>query len=194
MCASVVAQRITGEWDETPVGERNTCLAGAKAIHILTEWDWKKAKQGSGITSLDCEAVMAAGFDKALKRRMISLEAEARHQARAFSCFHVGAALLTKSGEIVTDCNVELHTTLSSICAERTAMVKAVSMGHAEFQAIAVVSNAEKPVSPCAFCRQYLVDFDPEILVIMASAGGGKVVEMTTAELLPMIFMGSGRE
>lgn len=133
-------------------------------------------------------------IDEALKRQMIGLAAEARLRARAFSGFHVGAALLTGSGEIVTGCNVELHTTLSSICAERTAMVKAVSMGHTDFQAIAVVSDADKPVSPCAFCRQYLVDFNPEILVIMANADGSQVVEMTAAELLPMAFMGSGRE
>ena len=113
-------------------------------------------------------------IDEALKRQMIDLAAEARLRARAFSGFHVGAALLTCSGEIVTGCNVELHTTLSSICAERTAMVKAVSI--------------------CAFCRQYLVDFNPEILVIMANADGSQVVEMTAAELLPMAFMGSGRE
>lgn len=49
-------------------------------------------------------------------------------------------------------------------------------------------------MSPCAFCRQYLVDFNPEILVIMANADGSQVVEMTAAELLPMAFMGSGRE
>jgi len=133
-------------------------------------------------------------MDEALKRRLIAMAAEARHKARTFTGFHVGAALLTKSGEIVTGCNVELHTTLSSICAERTAMVKAVSMGHTEFRAIAVVSDAEKPISPCAFCRQYLVDFDPEILVIMAGADGSEVVEMTAAELLPMAFMGSGRD
>ena len=133
-------------------------------------------------------------IDEALKRQMIDLAAEARLRARAFSGFHVGAALLTGSGEIVTGCNVELHTTLSSICAERTAMVKAVSMGYTDFQAIAVVSDADKPVSPCAFCRQYLVDFNPEILVIMANADGSQVVEMTAAELLPMAFIGSGRE
>ena len=133
-------------------------------------------------------------MDEALKHHLIAMAAEARHKARTFTGFHVGAALLTKSGEIVTGCNVELHTTLSSICAERTAMVKAVSMGHTEFRAIAVVSDAEKPISPCAFCRQYLVDFDPEILVIMAGADGSEVVEMTAAELLPMAFMGSGRD
>ena len=133
-------------------------------------------------------------MDEALKHQLIAMAAEARHKARTFTGFHVGAALLSKSGEIVTGCNVELHTTLSSICAERTAMVKAVSMGHTEFRAIAVVSDAEKPISPCAFCRQYLVDFDPEILVIMAGADGSEVVEMTAAELLPMAFMGSGRD
>lgn len=133
-------------------------------------------------------------MEEAWKRWLIAMAAEARHKARTFTGFHVGAALLTKSGEIVTGCNVELHTTLSSICAERTAMVKAVSMGHTEFRAIAVVSDAEKPISPCAFCRQYLVDFDPEILVIMAGADGSEVVEMTAAELLPMAFMGSGRD
>ena len=133
-------------------------------------------------------------MEEAWKRRLIAMAAEARHKARTFTGFHVGAALLTKSGEIVTGCNVELHTTLSSICAERTAMVKAVSMGYTEFRAIAVVSDAEKPISPCAFCRQYLVDFDPEILVIMAGADGSEVVEMPAAELLPMAFMGSGRD
>ena len=133
-------------------------------------------------------------MEEAWKRRLIAMAAEARHKARTFTGFHVGAALLTKTGEIVTGCNVELHTTLSSICAERTAMVKAVSMGYTEFRAIAVVSDAEKPISPCAFCRQYLVDFDPEILVIMAGADGSEVVEMTAAELLPMAFMGSGRD
>lgn len=46
MCASVVAQRITGEWDETPQGEYNACLVGAEAVRILTEWDRKKAEQG----------------------------------------------------------------------------------------------------------------------------------------------------
>ncbi len=132
-------------------------------------------------------------MNETLRREMIAQAAQVRHNARAFSGFHVGAALLTKSGEIVTGCNVELHTTLSSICAERSAMVRAVAMGHTEFRAIAVVSDSQECVSPCAFCRQYLVDFDPEIQVIMANADGTKIREMTASELLPMAFMGSGR-
>ena len=127
-----------------------------------------------------------------IKNRLIREAAEVRHNARAFTGFHVGAALLTKSGEIVTGCNVELHTTLSSICAERTAMVKAVSMGYTEFEAIAVVSDAPKPISPCAFCRQYLIDFDPNIRVIMSDCEMKETVEMTAEELLPFAFVGSG--
>ena len=132
-------------------------------------------------------------MEASVRRTLLDRAAEARHRARAFSGFHVGAAVLTKSGEIFTGCNVELHTTLSSICAERTALVKAVSEGHTEFEAIAVVSDMDAPVSPCAYCRQYLVDFDPEIRVIMSDASTTEIVEKTAAELLPMAFMGSGR-
>ncbi len=133
-------------------------------------------------------------MDGTLRKTLLAAAGEARLRARAFSGFRVGAALLTKSGEIITGCNVELRSTLSSICAERTALVKAVSMGYQDFQAIAVVSDAEEPISPCGFCRQYLVDFDPEMLVIMADSRGEQVVEKTARELMPMAFLGSGRE
>lgn len=132
-------------------------------------------------------------MNQELKDLLVEKAAAARHNARAFTGFHVGAALLTKSGEIFTGCNVELHTTLSSICAERTAMVSAVAAGHTDFEAIAVASDSPVPVSPCAFCRQYLVDFNPDMLVIMAGSEGEPRTEMTAAELLPMAFMGSGR-
>ena len=111
-----------------------------------------------------------------------------------YSHFPVGAALECADGTVFTGCNIENAVYPVGTCAERTAMVKAVSMGHTEFTAIAVVSDSDKPVSPCAFCRQYLVDFDPDIQVIMANAAGTDVVEMTASELLPMAFMGSGRD
>ena len=129
-----------------------------------------------------------------MQEKLITAASLARKQARAFTGFHVGAALLTKTGEIITGCNVELHTTLSSICAERTAIVKAVSMGFTEFEAIAVVSDAEKAISPCSFCRQYLIDFDPEILVIMSNEDMSDIVTMKVEELVPMAFTGSGKK
>ena len=129
-------------------------------------------------------------IDKELQEKLIRTASEARFKARVYTGFHVGAALLTKSGEIITGCNVELHTTLSSICAERTAMVKAVSMGYQEFEAIAVVTDSRKAESPCSFCRQYLIDFDPNIQVIMSNEDMSDVVVMTAAELVPMAFVG----
>ncbi len=133
-------------------------------------------------------------MEQQMQTKLIQEAAKIRKRARAFTGFHVGAALLTKSGEIITGCNVELRTTLSSICAERTAIVRAVAMGYTEFEAIAVVSDSPKAISPCSFCRQYLIDFDPDILVIMSNEDMSDVVTMTVGELVPMAFVGSGRK
>jgi len=128
-----------------------------------------------------------------LQKKLIEIAAEARLRARAFSGFRVGAALLTASGEIFTGCNVEIHTTLSSICAERCAMVKAVSEGYQDFAAIVVVSDAKHPVSPCGFCRQYLIDFNPDMEVVMANADGSEVLSLTAQALMPIAFVGGGQ-
>lgn len=133
-------------------------------------------------------------IESALQKELITKAAEARLKARAFSGFHVGAALLTVSGEVFTGCNVEIHSTLSSICAERCAIVKAVSEGYSDFAAIVVVSDAEHPVSPCGFCRQYLIDFNEDMEVIMANSSGSEVLSMTARELLPHAFVGGGRD
>lgn len=133
-------------------------------------------------------------MENVLQKKLIAEAAEARLKARAFSGFHVGAALLTADGRIFTGCNVEIKSTLSSICAERCAIVKAVSEGYTDFAAIAVVSDAEHPVSPCGFCRQYLIDFNPDMEVIMANPDGSEVLTMTARELMPRAFVGSGRD
>ncbi len=132
-------------------------------------------------------------MESVLQKELIAKAAQARLKARAFSGFHVGAALLTMSGEVFTGCNVEIHSTLSSICAERCAIVKAVSEGYSDFTAIVVVSDAEHPVSPCGFCRQYLIDFNPDMEVVMANVDGSEVLSMTAGELMPRAFVGSGR-
>ena len=126
-------------------------------------------------------------MDEALKKTLIAKAAEVRHNARAFSGFHVGAALLTKSGEIVTGCNVELHTTLSSICAERTAMGKAISEGHRDFVRIVIAGRSEDYCYPCGMCRQFMKEFAPEMQVICLN-GKGEAKELTLRELLPYGF------
>lgn len=120
---------------------------------------------------------------------LIERAADARHYARVErSGFHVGAAILTKNWEIITGCNVELNNTLMSICAERCAVCKAISMGYSEFEAIAVVSDSNIPVAPCGICRQFLLDFGKDIVVIMADCSGKQIDISTVGELSPKAF------
>ena len=103
-----------------------------------------------------------------------------------YSKFKVGAALLGKSGQVYTGCNVENATYGESICAERTAILKAVSEGERKFDAIAVVT--ENGVSPCGSCRQVMMEFAPDMAVIIADTQGHIRVTTTVRELLPYGF------
>ena len=82
-----------------------------------------------------------------------------------FSNFHVGAALLTKDGQVYTGCNIENSSYGATICAERTAMVKAVSEGVREFEAIAIAGNGGTSW-PCGICRQFMFEFSEDMRVI----------------------------
>jgi cytidine deaminase len=102
---------------------------------------------------------------------LITSAITARERAYApYSGFQVGAALLGKSGRVYTGCNVENAAYGPSMCAERTAVFKAVSEGEREFEAIAVVT--ENGVSPCGTCRQVMMEFAPEMMVIIADTQG----------------------
>ena len=85
-----------------------------------------------------------------------------------FSHFNVGAALLTEDDEVFTGCNVENSSLGATICAERTACVKAVSVGKRRFKKIAVVCN-DGAVTPCGICRQFLFEFAPRLTVVTGS-------------------------
>lgn len=82
-----------------------------------------------------------------------------------FSHFQVGAALLTEDGRVFTGVNVENSSYGGTICAERTAFVKAISEGQRKFSAIAIASSAGEAL-PCGICRQFMYEFCPEIDVI----------------------------
>jgi len=111
---------------------------------------------------------------------------QAREQAYApYSNYRVGAALLGRSGRIYTGCNVENAVYPLTTCAERTAVVKAVSEGEREFVAIAVVT--ENGGTPCGACRQMLREFG-EDLVILIGDTEGRYRETTLRQLLPDSF------
>ncbi len=124
-----------------------------------------------------------------MKDEMLILQAkDAMKNAYApYSRFKVGAALLTKSGEVFKGCNIENASYGATNCAERTAIFKAVSEGYREFEKIAIVASSGDYASPCGICRQVLAEFMPEGKVILYSEETG-MVTYTVRELLPAGF------
>jgi len=104
-----------------------------------------------------------------------------------FSKFNVGAALLTKTGEVFTGVNVENSSYGGTICAERTAMVKAVSEGFKEFEAIAVVTSQGGGL-PCGICRQFMWEFVDEDFKIITGNDKEHLEVHTMGELFPNGF------
>ncbi len=118
---------------------------------------------------------------------LIDLAIEARRRAYApYSNYPVGAALRTKSGKVFTGVNVENAAYPTTICAERTAVFKAVSEGEREFEVIAVVTA--NGGTPCGSCRQVLAEFGLDTLVLIANGDGELVQEITVKDLLPGAF------
>mgnify|MGYP000927463726 CR=1 FL=1 len=103
-----------------------------------------------------------------------------------YSRFRVGAALLAVSGEIYTGCNIENASFAATICAERVAIYKAVSEGVTQFEAIAIASDSHEPCPPCGICRQVMVEFSPDMKVLMI--GNNAVIERSASDLLPSTF------
>jgi len=105
-----------------------------------------------------------------------------------YSKFPVGAAICCSDGTVFTGCNVENAAYGSTICAERTALVKAVSEGHRDdLERIAVVGNGNDYCWPCGPCRQMLYEFNPDMTVLVAR-GDGNFVKLKLHELLPHGF------
>lgn len=97
---------------------------------------------------------------------LIAAARAVRVRARApFSRFLVGAALETADGVVVTGCNVESASYGLTICAERVALVKALSEGHTSFARLAIVADTAQPTPPCGACRQVLWEYCGDIEV-----------------------------
>ena len=109
------------------------------------------------------------------------------HAYVPYSGYQVGAALLCKDGTVFTGCNVENAAYGATICAERTAMVKAVSEGHRDFDTIVIAGKSEDYCVPCGTCRQVMMEFAPDLTVICLN-GKGESKRFALKELLPYGF------
>lgn len=126
-------------------------------------------------------------------RELYEIAEQARENAYApFSGFRVGAALLTEEGKVYTGVNVENSSYGATICAERTAFVKAISEGERNFRSIAI-SAGEVPSLPCGICRQFMYEFAPQIRIITGPLQEGSpdsgLQVRTLSQLLPEGFV-----
>jgi len=113
---------------------------------------------------------------------------EAKKKSLAtYSNFHVGAALLTEDGNIYTGCNIESSSYSLTICAERTAIFKAVSEGERKFRAIAIAADTVDFCSPCGACRQIISDLCNDIDIVLTNQNK-EIKVLRTKELLPFAF------
>ena len=134
------------------------------------------AIEDTGLANVNDEATLLAA----------AVDARTRAHAR-YSQFKVGAALETPEGEIVTGCNIENATYGLTLCAERVALVKALSDGRSVFTRIAVVADTEAPTPPCGPCRQLLWEYCGDIDIILGNLNG-PTGRFRLSVLLPMPF------
>ena len=106
-----------------------------------------------------------------------------------YSHFPVGAALECEDGTVFTGCNIENAAFSPTICAERTAIFKAVSEGHRKFRRIAIAARSAEHCVPCGVCRQVIREFAPELEIICLNEKG-EAKHFTLPQLLPHGFGG----
>ncbi|KPJ64649.1 cytidine deaminase [candidate division KD3-62 bacterium DG_56] len=120
--------------------------------------------------------------------RLIEAARQAYQRAYApYSGRRVGAALLGASGAIHSGCNVENASYGLTVCAERSAVSRAVGEGEREFKAIVVANDGGDIMMPCGACRQVLLEFTPDIQVCCVDRDG-RTVRARLGELLPEPF------
>lgn len=109
-----------------------------------------------------------------------------------YSGFRVGAALLCRDGTVYTGCNIENAAFTPTVCAERTAVFKAISEGRRDFAAVAVASGRatgeEAAFPPCGVCRQVLAEFCSPDMPVYVLGKGKKIDEYRLSDILPFAF------
>lgn len=110
-----------------------------------------------------------------------------RHAYSPYSKIQVGAALRSRDGRIHSGCNVENASFGMTWCAERTALVKAVSEGVREFTTLAIATSLPRAIMPCGACRQVLYEFSPNLRIVIVGADGQRYATVLD-DILPEAF------
>lgn len=126
-------------------------------------------------------------------KELCSIAIEAMKKSYSpYSGYKVGAALLCENGKVFTGCNIENAAYSPTVCAERTAIFKAVSEGEREFEMIAVAGGKDGIISgsfpPCGVCRQVMAEFCKADFKILVVTGENSYKEYSLKELLPEAF------
>ena len=110
------------------------------------------------------------------------------HAYVPYSGYQVGAALLCADGTVYQGCNIENASYSPTVCAERTACVKAVSEGFKDYVRIAIYAESQDYCMPCGSCRQFLSEFNDGELEVLCSRADGRYVSYRLKELMPHTF------
>jgi len=123
-------------------------------------------------------------------QQLVAAAAKAREgSVSPYSKYKVGAALLTKSGEIIGGANVESASYGLTCCAERVALFKALTDGKKNFVAVAVVARSKGGPMPCGACRQLLAEYAPNAKIFIADSDNLKIIRTFLVKwLLPQAF------
>ena len=182
-------RRGTGDRRAKP-SRRRSSAKGAAAVEEErrqgTRRSGNERRDERGWEAVPLEGAEPEGFTP--EEGLLAAARAAREFAQAqYSTFKVGAALETVDGQIVTGCNIENATYGLTLCAERVALVKALSEGHTVFTRIAVVADTDAPTPPCGPCRQLLWEYcgDVEVLLGNLSSLTGRY---RLSSLLPLPF------
>jgi cytidine deaminase len=109
---------------------------------------------------------------------LVRIGSTARSKAYApYSKFVVGAAVKCKSRAVLAGADIENRSFGLTICAERVAMCAAVTGGEQDFVAIAVTADSDEPIVPCGACRQFLAEFNPDLIIVGATVRGQRKIE-----------------
>lgn len=130
------------------------------------------------------------GLEGFSAEEMVRMALKAQQHAYVpYSNFHVGAAVLADNQRIYTGCNIENSSFGATICAERTAIGKAISDGASRILAVAISSDSEEPTVPCGICRQVMSEFCAGDMPLYLSNKDGEYKEYSFDNLLPNRFV-----